>query len=99
MESNFLSISVQDTWYYSPLPKELLRGGNMIDVLYVCEFTLQFFTRKEELKRFQKKYLPNNPRRHPPGNGKKRSKDVNGFISHTTSHRVSSNFNFWICTY
>jgi len=40
----------------------------MIDVLHVCEFSLQFFTRKEELVRFQRKQLPKN-RRHPPGNG------------------------------
>ena len=27
-----------DTWYFSPLPKELLKDGGMIDVLYVVEF-------------------------------------------------------------
>ena len=48
----------------------MLKDGNMIDVLHVCEFTLQFFTRKDELVRFQRKNLPKN-RRHPPGNGKK----------------------------
>eukprot|EP00554_Chaetoceros_debilis_P016715 CAMPEP_0194115806 /NCGR_PEP_ID=MMETSP0150-20130528/24670_1 /TAXON_ID=122233 /ORGANISM="Chaetoceros debilis, Strain MM31A-1" /LENGTH=831 /DNA_ID=CAMNT_0038806373 /DNA_START=387 /DNA_END=2879 /DNA_ORIENTATION=- len=57
-----------DTWYYSPLPKDLLRGKSMIDVLYICEFTLKFFTRRVDFARFQKKYLPNNKRRHPPGN-------------------------------
>ena len=60
----------KDTWYFSPLPKELLKDGNMIEVLYVCEFTLQFFTRKVELRRFQRKHLPKN-KRHPPGNGEK----------------------------
>jgi hypothetical protein len=56
-----------DTWYFSPLPKELFRDGGMIDVLYVDEFSLNFFTRKSELLRFQAKELPKN-RRHPPGN-------------------------------
>lgn len=56
-----------DTWYFSPLPKELMKDGNMIDVLYVCEFSLNFFTRKKELVRYQHKTLPKN-RRHPPGN-------------------------------
>jgi len=56
-----------DTWYFSPLPKEMFRDGNLIDVLYVDEFTLNFFTRKSELLRFQAKTLPKN-RRHPPGN-------------------------------
>ena len=57
-----------ETWYFSPLPKELLAScGGIIDILYVCEFTLSFFTRKEELLRFQAKELPRE-RRHPPGN-------------------------------
>ncbi|KAL3816064.1 hypothetical protein ACHAXA_010369 [Cyclostephanos tholiformis] len=63
-----------DTWYFSPLPKELLRDspGGMIDVLYVDEFSFNFFTRKEELLRYQQKTfaLGNTTvdRRHPPGN-------------------------------
>ncbi|KAL7530860.1 hypothetical protein ACHAXR_007351, partial [Thalassiosira sp. AJA248-18] len=64
-----------DTWYFSPLPKELLKdasAGGMIDVLYVDEFSLNFFTRKEELLRYQKKTLldvgSGRQRRHPPGN-------------------------------
>eukprot|EP00804_Cyclotella_cryptica_P006387 CCRYP_014263-RA/>CCRYP_014263-RA protein AED:0.06 eAED:0.06 QI:788/1/1/1/1/1/3/1513/432 len=55
-----------DTWYFSPLPKELMPGG-MIDVLYVDEFSLNFFTRKVELQRFQERELKKG-RRHPPGN-------------------------------
>lgn len=55
-----------DTWYFSPLPKEYLPGG-MIDVLYVDEFSLNFFTRKIELQRYQERELPRG-RRHPPGN-------------------------------
>ena len=55
-----------DTWYFSPLPKEFLPGG-MIDVLYVDEFSLKFFTTKKELQRYQKRELKRG-RRHPPGN-------------------------------
>jgi len=55
-----------ETWYFSPIPKELLTDG-LVEVLYVCEFTLQFFARKEELLRFQAKELPKK-QRHPPGN-------------------------------
>jgi histone acetyltransferase MYST1 len=65
-----------DTWYFSPLPKELLNEGGMIDVLYVDEFSFNFFVRKEELRRFQsktynlsgKKASGSRDRRHPPGN-------------------------------
>lgn len=65
-----------DTWYFSPLPKELLKdggSGGVIDVLYVDEFSLNFFTRKEELLRYQRKTLLSRTsgtcgRRHPPGN-------------------------------
>jgi len=68
-----------DTWYYSPFPKEMFRDkDDVIDVLYVDEFSLNFFTRKEELLRYQKKALlldgDNNgsgrgkDMRHPPGN-------------------------------
>lgn len=73
-----------DTWYFSPLPKEMFRnGGGLIDVLYVDEFSLNFFTRKSELLRFQAKELPKN-RRHPPGNeiyrcGKLSMFEVDGF--------------------
>jgi hypothetical protein len=56
-----------DTWYFSPLPKELFKDGGVVDVLYVDEFSLNFFTRKSELLRYQAKELPKN-RRHPPGN-------------------------------
>ena len=69
LTDDFAFVISKDTWYFSPLPKELLKDGNMVEVLHVCEFTLQFFTRKEELVRFQRKQLPKN-KRHPPGNGK-----------------------------
>lgn len=55
-----------ETWYFSPLPKELLGPDGFIDVLYVCEFTFNLFARKSELQRFQSR-LPTH-KRHPPGN-------------------------------
>ena len=56
-----------ETWYFSPLPKELLSGGGFIEVLYVCEYSLRMFARKSELLRYQARELPKN-KRHPPGN-------------------------------
>ncbi len=56
-----------NAWYFSPIPKEMFQNGNTVDVLYVCEFTLQFFARKQELLRYQAKILTRNER-HPPGN-------------------------------
>ena len=56
-----------ETWYFSPYPPEYFPGHqqqNPIDILYICEFTLQFFQHKEELRRHYNK----NPMRHPPGN-------------------------------
>jgi hypothetical protein len=55
-----------ETWYFSPLPKELLSSQGLIEVLYVCEFTFNMFSRKSELQRFQAR-LPADAR-HPPGN-------------------------------
>eukprot|EP00967_Tisochrysis_lutea_P014127 scaffold15861_cov35-Tisochrysis_lutea.AAC.2 len=49
-----------ETWYFSPYPKEY----SHVDVLYICEFDLNFFTRREQLDRYIKtkcKYF------HPPG--------------------------------
>lgn len=56
-----------ETWYFSPLPKELLSEKGFIEVLYVCEFSFRLFARKSELLRYQARELPKN-RRHPPGN-------------------------------
>ena len=64
-----------ETWYFSPLPKELVHGskeiGNnaatgFLEVLYVCEFSFRMFARKGELQRFQRTIPPEG--RHPPGN-------------------------------
>lgn len=54
------------TWYYSPLPKEILGPEGRLDVLYVCEFTFHMFARQSELRRFQQR-IPTHGR-HPPGN-------------------------------
>lgn len=71
-----------ETWYFSPLPKELINGSKdniivannsnsaaapgFLEVLYVCEFTFRMFARKCELQRFQRTISPQD--RHPPGN-------------------------------
>jgi histone acetyltransferase MYST1 len=65
------------TWYFSPLPKELLSEHGFIEVLYVCEFTLRMFSRKQEIRRFQSR-LPAD-RRHPPGNEIYRSGNLSMF--------------------
>lgn len=54
-----------ETWYFSPLPKEILKDG-FLETLYTCEFTFNMFARKSELLRFQRR-LPVESR-HPPGN-------------------------------
>jgi histone acetyltransferase MYST1 len=56
-----------ETWYFSPIPKELLSQRGYIEVLYVCEFTFRMFARKSELQRFQQRSLKPQ-HRHPPGN-------------------------------
>mmetsp|Transcript_8323 Transcript_8323/g.23098 ORF Transcript_8323/g.23098 Transcript_8323/m.23098 type:complete len:470 (-) Transcript_8323:1128-2537(-) len=55
-----------ETWYFSPLPKELLGPNGQIEVLYVCEFTFRLFARKSELRHFQSRLAVE--KRHPPGN-------------------------------
>lgn len=54
-----------ETWYFSPIPKELLGPSGFLPVLYVCEFTFRMFSRKSELTRFQKRLATED--RHPPG--------------------------------
>jgi len=56
-----------ETWYFSPIPKELLSARGFIEVLYICEFTFRMFARKVELQRFQQRSLKPQ-HRHPPGN-------------------------------
>lgn len=66
-----------ETWYFSPIPKELLSPGGFIEVLYVCEFSFRLFARKIELQRFQAR-LPTH-KRHPPGNEIYRSGNLSMF--------------------
>mmetsp|Transcript_25484 Transcript_25484/g.60595 ORF Transcript_25484/g.60595 Transcript_25484/m.60595 type:complete len:415 (+) Transcript_25484:150-1394(+) len=55
---------IVQTWYFSPLPREVWKqGDDVIDVLYMCEFTLNFYKTKTQLERHQRKGCP----RHPPG--------------------------------
>lgn len=48
-----------ETWYFSPFPPEFAD----CDRLFVCEYDLQFFTRKEQMQRHLKKV----EMLHPPG--------------------------------
>ena len=50
---------VMDTWYFSPFPAEF----HGCETLYMCEFTLAFFKRKEQLQRHLRKVEV----LHPPG--------------------------------
>jgi histone acetyltransferase HTATIP len=49
-----------EPWYFSPYPIELTEE----DVIYIDDFTLQFFGSKKQFERFRKKCTL----RHPPGN-------------------------------
>ena len=40
-----------DTWYFSPFPKHFF--GGTIEILYICEYTLNFFNTKSALLRYQ----------------------------------------------
>merc|ERR1719296_215138 len=42
-----------DAWYFSPIPKDFIEslGKSTLDVLYVCEFSFNFFARLSELRR------------------------------------------------
>lgn len=74
-----------ETWYFSPLPKELIHGSKetgagptgFLTVLYVCEFTFRMFARKSELQRFQRTIQTAD--RHPPGNEIYRSANLSMF--------------------
>jgi len=49
-----------EPWYFSPYPVELTEE----DVIYIDDFTLQFFGSKKQFERFREKCTL----RHPPGN-------------------------------
>ena len=52
-----------DCWYFSPFPPHIF--SSTIDILYICEYTFNFYTCKSALLRDQSK--PGRLR-HPPGN-------------------------------
>jgi histone acetyltransferase MYST1 len=55
---------IADTWFFSPIPKEYCNAdGSPIDILYFCEFSLNFFMHESELARHYKRAAI----RHPPG--------------------------------
>jgi histone acetyltransferase MYST1 len=82
-----------ETWYFSPLPKELIHDSSKeigstvaanaatstgyLEILYVCEFTFRMFARKCELQRFQRTIAPED--RHPPGNEIYRNENLSMF--------------------
>jgi len=54
-----LGKNVVDTWYYSPYPEPYASR----DMLYICEFTLKYFSKKKTLLKHTAKLQ----QRHPPG--------------------------------
>jgi hypothetical protein len=50
---------VADAWYYSPYPPQY----HHLDILYLCEFCLNFYAKEEELLRHDRGC----PLTHPPG--------------------------------
>jgi histone acetyltransferase MYST1 len=71
-----------ETWYFSPFGKEY----DGTDVLYVCEFDLNFFARREQLER----YLSTKCRQfHPPGDEVYReTKTIRGEEHHISIYEV-----------
>jgi len=65
-----------ETWYFSPLPREIWKAGDeVIDKLYMCEFSLSFYKSQAELER----HLRKGPMRHPPGDEIYRNGDLSVF--------------------
>ena len=54
---------IMECWYFSPFPKEYWEEAP-VECIYFCEFTMRFFSTKEELVRYQNR--PTLPRA-PPG--------------------------------
>mmetsp|Transcript_14290 Transcript_14290/g.25602 ORF Transcript_14290/g.25602 Transcript_14290/m.25602 type:complete len:457 (-) Transcript_14290:123-1493(-) len=57
-----LGRNVISTWYFSPIPREFIPDGS-VDLLYVSEFTLDFYRTSAELARHYKRVKV----WHPPG--------------------------------
>ena len=60
------------TWYFSPIPKEFYPSGGPVDVLYMSEFSLDFYRTRTDLIRHYSK----SPPRHPPGDEIYRDEDA-----------------------
>jgi histone acetyltransferase MYST1 len=63
-----LGRNIIETWYFSPIPREYFHSHDtgealVVDTLYFCEFTLDFFLTEAELAR----HYARCPFRHPPG--------------------------------
>jgi len=69
-----------DTWYFSPFPPEY----SNCQKLFFCEYTLQFFKRKEQLQRHLKK----NEMRHPPGDEIYRKGNLSFFEIDGKKHKL-----------
>lgn len=76
-----------DAWYFSPIPKDFIEslGKSTLDVLYVCEFSFNFFARLSELRRFHAKAGLN---RHPPGNEIYRNGNLSMFEVNGSEERI-----------
>lgn len=60
-----------ECWYFSPYPE----GYHNIRCIYTCEFCLNFYIDKSELK----SHIPICPLKHPPGNEIYRDKNISMF--------------------
>eukprot|EP00501_MAST-03F_sp_TOSAG23-6_P002533 GSMAST32.ASY1.ANO1.2672.1 assembled CDS len=52
-----------ETWYFSPYPSDIFGGSSYIEVLYLCEFCLTWFTDHNQFRRHTSKCT----HKHPPG--------------------------------
>jgi hypothetical protein len=71
-----------NTWAMSTehLATHSTANSTILPTLFVCEFTLQFFARKEELLRYQAKGTFMNQQRHPPGHEIYRAHTTQGHL-------------------
>ena len=85
-----------ETWYFSPIPKELLSARGYIEVLCVCEFTFRMFARKSELQRFQQRSLRPQDR-HPPGNEIYRKGNLSSMYIQCNMNTRLCSLHFLVC--
>mmetsp|Transcript_25999 Transcript_25999/g.56985 ORF Transcript_25999/g.56985 Transcript_25999/m.56985 type:complete len:266 (-) Transcript_25999:248-1045(-) len=70
-----------ETWYFSPFPKEYQQA----DVLYYCEYDLNFFARREQLQRYIRTKCQ---RFHPPGDEIYREDSISIFEVDPKTQRI-----------